>query len=91
MNEVLHVALATLASSFLTCFSLSFIPDLPAEEQAEPGSEQQAAAAERQPQQEEPGGSSNGATASRAPTAALEEESCPAAKGEPAGERTQLQ
>lgn len=57
-----------------------------AEEQAEPGSEQQAAAAQRQPQQEEPGGRSDGATAGRAPTATLEEESRPAAEGEPASE-----
>lgn len=47
-----------------TWFSLSFVPDLLAEEQAEPGSERQTSAAERQPEQEEPGGGLDGPTAS---------------------------
>lgn len=64
-------------------WGLFFIFDLPAEEQAEPGSERQAAAAERQPEQEEPRGGGDGPTAGRASAAALEEEGGPAAEGEP--------
>ncbi len=71
---------------FLPVFSLNFIFGLPAEKQAEPGSERSPAAAERQSEQEEPGGGCHGPTAGRAPTAALEEESCSAAEGESACE-----